>query len=411
MKSVDRQFFIQNIWNRYPNLPDQSRYFGALKQVTVSDKKILLKIDDQYFEVDRAIQKSETYKYLATNDIVTIDREEQIVLLAPCLVELELNVDFDKQQKWNSYLQQVKEFFIKNNFIELQTPNLVVCPGTEPTIEVFQTEFQLGSYRKKLFLATSPELSIKKVIAQGVRKKSNLSVFEIAKVFRNDELTERHLPEFFMLEWYRTFHKLNSIQEDIVSLVQNVSGQSHVTVVRRSMRDLYKEYVDFDLRPQTTYEELAELATRLNIDHRQMKNFDDLFNLIFIEKIEFQWPKNVLFFLEKYPPSQAALARLDAEGWAERFEFYWQGLEIANAFYELNDPVIQRERMKKDIEQKKINGKKEIPMDEEFLKSLEFGFPPTSGVALGLERLFMAINGISNINKLTEQTLGRGNVQ
>jgi lysyl-tRNA synthetase class 2 len=104
--------------------------------------------------------------------------------------------------------------------------------------------------------------------------------------------------------------------------------------------------------------------------------------------------------VEKYPPSQAALARWTAEGWGDRFELYWKGFEICNAFHELNDPVEQRRRMQIDLNEKKRLAKTELPMEEDFLLHLEQGMPPSAGIALGLERLFMAMHEVAEIREL-----------
>lgn len=400
MKMLDRKEFIQKKWNRYPTLPSSCKIYGPVQKIEVIGQEILLTVNKTFIQLNCSQQKTSDFKFIVENDIVAVDDSEQLILLVPKLAESILKINLAEQVKWNLFIEKIRKYFNSENFIELQTPSLVVCPGFEPSLEVFQTEFQLGSIRKTLFLPTSPELSIKKIISHLVLEEVNLNVFEIAKVFRNDEVTSRHIPEFFMLEWYRCFRPLADIQSDIVNLIKSLSKEDDLQIERASMKELFKKYLHFDLTPHTTFTDLKLLADSLKMDCSRIDNFDDLFNLLFIEKIEFNWPKEKLFFLEKYPPSQAALARVDSEGWAERFEFYWQGYEIANAFHELNDPFIQQERIKKDLELKKKYGKKEISTDEKFIQALEYGMPPTSGVALGLERLFMALNNCSEIQNV-----------
>ena len=116
-----------------------------------------------------------------------------------------------------------------------------------------------------------------------------------------------------------------------------------------------------------------------------------LFSLLFLEKIEQQIPTDQLTFLKNYPPSQAALARLTTEGWGDRFEMYWKGMELANAYHELNNPKIQRERSNEDLQKRQHLGRPAVDLDEQFFQSLESGAPPSAGIALGLERLFMAL--------------------
>jgi len=394
---MNRSDFLNHEWQSYLPMPKHSLVYGAVQEITRESSFVALKINEQIFRLDLSSQKKRDLQFCDLNDLVVIDHEKQLSLLAPSLAKPIANFNLARQKKWNTFIKKVRHFFEDQNFIEVQTPSLVVCPGPEPTLEVFATELQWGSRRKKLFLPTSPELSLKKYLAHAVREQAELKIFEIAKVFRNGEITERHHPEFFMLEWYRSFQGLEVIVDDLTQLIGSLSGRADLNVQRKSLRELFLEILDFPLTPATTADDLKNLCKKIGLETRSIDQFDDLFNLVFIEKIEFQWPKEELFFLEKYPPSQAALARVDKDGWAERFELYWQGFELANAFHELNDPVIQGERMAHDLELKKVYGRQEIFADDQFIQSLEYGMPPTSGVALGLERLFMALEDIKNI--------------
>ncbi len=397
---MNRSDFLKNEWQAYLPMPERALIYGAIQEITREESSVTVKINHQVFSLNLASQEKRDLQFCDLNDLVAIDHEKQFTLLAPCLARSVYHFNLDRQKKWNSFIRKVRHFFEEQNFIEVQTPSLVVCPGPEPTLEVFATELQWGSRRKKLFLPTSPELSLKKYLAHAVREQADLKIFEIAKVFRNGEITERHHPEFFMLEWYRSFQGLDAIVEDLTRMVSFLSGRADLKVQRKSMQELFLEILDFPLTPRTTASDLKNLCKKIGLETRNIDNFDDLFNLLFIEKIEFQWPSEDLFFLEKYPPSQAALARVSEDGWAERFELYWEAFELANAFHELNDPVIQKQRMAQDLDLKKIYGRQEISGDDKFIQSLEYGMPPTSGVALGLERLFMALEGIKEIAEL-----------
>ena len=231
-------------------------------------------------------------------------------------------------------------------------------------------------------------------------------LFEIAPVFRNGEQTDRHHFEFLMLEWYRAFAPLSAIKHDVIELFEQVAGHLKVSppkeVISFTIPELFKTYLQFELRPETGIEELKSLAQKHNIDVSAAQVIDDYFYLIFTDKIENKWPLDRLVFVEKYPPYQAALARIGTDGWAERFEAYYQGLEIGNAFHELNNPEIQKQRTLEDIKKKALLGKEPVGVDEEFFYALDFGMPPSSGIAIGLERLFMSMKGIKEIQKMRE---------
>jgi lysyl-tRNA synthetase class 2 len=207
-----------------------------------------------------------------------------------------------------------------------------------------------------------------------------------------------------MLEWYRAHAQLSQIKHDVIELIEFLCDQHRIErpkeVLTFTVPELFKKHCGFDLKPTTSLDELKTLANALGVDIKSAQSIDDYFFLIFMEKIEFQWPADRLVFVEKYPPYQAALARIGSDGWAERFEAYWQGLELANAFHELNDPHVQRQRSLEDLEKKKAMGKPVVELDEEFFKALEFGMPPSSGIALGVERLYMAMKKIKDIHTI-----------
>jgi len=269
----------------------------------------------------------------------------------------------------------------------------VVCPGLEPTLDPFSVRLIKNNTETKLFLPTSPELHLKKVIAQGVTE-----IFEITPCFRNDEAGHQHQPEFTMLEWYRSYKKLIDLTTDIQKLIFFLTqGQEQPKFTSISISELFKKYVDFDLKPHTTQKQILQLALSLNLSVSSEDSFDDIFFIIFIDKIEPHLGKSGVDFIFNYPPSQSALAQINKEGWADRFEMYWHGYEIANAFNELTCAKTQRERFEQEQKHRAELGKEFIPIDEEFMSSLTYGLPPTVGIAMGLERLFMACYNIRNI--------------
>ncbi|MFN7730146.1 MAG: EF-P lysine aminoacylase EpmA [Bdellovibrio sp.] len=334
---------------------------------------------------------------------VELDAQRRILhlgLLAPHLAEAApLTVSTQTLQQWTQFLKSVRQFFERRDFLEVQTPTLVICPGTEPHLDPFTTEFKMGRRQERFFLPTSPELHLKKLVAAGYG-----SVFEIRSCFRNGEISDHHQPEFLMLEWYRPGADLSVIRKDCLDLIRFLQKSMKRPLSKKAtdvtMRDLFAQETGFELKVTTTAKELILLAKKLGLQIQESSDFDDAFYQIFLEKIEPRLSSKSPLFVAEYPPSQAALARLTPEGWGDRFELYWKGMELANAYHELNDPKIQRERSAQDVQKKAELGKGAVTLDEDFFRALESGMPPTAGIALGLERLFMALTDLSRLQEL-----------
>jgi lysyl-tRNA synthetase class 2 len=399
-----REDFLKNRWSRYPEKPAHHTVAGRI--VAVDEEKIELCLSPG---VIHNYSVSDFWReILRRGDWISLDPvASELCLLAPCLATLQQPWVSEPQlntlARWSEFQNLVREFFVEQGFAEVQTPTLTVCPGTEPFLDVFETQFQMGQMgkvRQKYFLPTSPELHLKKALARGIPR-----LFEMRPCFRNGEVSSTHQPEFWMLEWYRSFENLAAIKADVENLVgflirKMKLNREFTKPKHRSLAQLFLQHCDFSLTPSTSGEELHELCQRLRIETGSAWDFDDLFFFLFLEKIEPRLGGEGPLFVENYPPSQAALARLTTEGWGDRFEFYWQGLEIANAFHELNDPVIQRQRFEQDLAKKAELGKPSVPLDLDFLESLETGLPPSAGIALGLERLFMVLMDRQDISEL-----------
>ncbi len=322
-------------------------------------------------------------------------------LLAPSAEPYYLeNFTLKRSQQWQYFLKLIRKTFDVLDFTEVHTPTLLKAPGTEPFLDFFKTELKVNRSKETYYLPTSPELHLKKMISAGWSR-----IYEIKKCFRNNEVSETHQPEFWMLEWYRSYSTFDELIKDIQGILNYLNlhwprpivgyGQIKVTTVS----DLFKAHCDFTLTPKTTKQELQNLAQKFEISVEPDDTWNDIFFRIFLEKIESTLGFDVPTIVKHYPPTQAALARLTPDGWADRFEFYWKGLEIANAFHELNDPEEQLRRFQEEIAMRKNRSGEGVPIDEEFMRALKAGFPPTSGIALGLDRLFMAITDLKDIAK------------
>lgn len=395
-----RDEYLQKHWSAYPEMPFGALKWGRVELNNINNMQICLgaqNLTEWCFKDALSIKAGAILK---EGDLVCLLPDNQVVLLAPNLTARSARSEqWPEHKKWPEFLVQIRSFFIGKHFQDVKTPVLVSCPGTEPSLEVFETFFKLGSKTTKYFLPTSPELNLKKLLVEGAEK-----IFEIASVFRNGEKTSRHEPEFTMLEWYRAFAGLSAIKTDVIELVETMADNLKVArpaaAVTFTISELFKKYCDFDFKPTTSSDELKKLAEKLKVDVRAATCIDDYFYLIFMDKIENKWPPDRLVFVEKYPPYQAALARIGADGWAERFEVYWRGFELGNAFHELNDPKLQKQRALEDLQKKKTLGKGAINLDEHFFSALEFGLPPSAGVAMGLERLYLALSQKTEISDL-----------
>lgn len=396
--TTKRQNFLQQDWKSYPVVPLHHDVRGRI--LSISGSQIFLRSGVYVVpEFWRPLLAPGDWISGLFDSKTVEDSLSEVTLLAPCLGLGGKSISdstWGLHQEFQIFLNLVAEFFAKRGVKAVHTPTLAISPGTEPFLDVFKTDFERGRDKKCFYLPTSPELHLKKIMASRGE-----DIYEIRPCFRNGEIGPHHQPEFWMLEWYRAFSDLSVIQQDVIDLVQflveRMQVQAPSRVQAKSISQLFNERLQFRLEPTTSHQELESLAAREKLYIPVGSSWDDLFFLLFLEKIERSLPQDEITFVEKYPPSQAALARLTPEGWGDRFEVYWQGLELGNAFHELNNPEIQRLRFQEDLAKKKEIGKEPVPLDEEFLQSLVEGMPPSAGIALGLERLFMALKGLKDL--------------
>lgn len=398
---MSRNNFLKNTWLPYPPVNFDAVLQGRILSMDHQSITVQRFLQQPLRAVCNKLKEGEEISVLIVGDWISIDTLGIVTLHAPALENPKTltSEKIEILKKWSHFRKEIHAFFDSLNFLEIETPTLVLCPGSEPTLDVFSTQLIVGSKTEKLFLPTSPEWHLKKTLCMGLP-----AIYEIKSCFRNGEITERHQPEFLLLEWYRSFANLQSIKKDAVMLIDFLCKKMAVpppkNIQTYSVAELFKKYLSFELRAETTEAELRELAKYHQVDLRAADCIDDCFYLIFMEKIECRWNPDELVFVENYPPYQAALARINPEGWGDRFEIYWKGYELANAFHELNNPVIQSQRFKEDLKKKEQLSKEVIGTDHDFFSALNTGLPPSGGIALGLERLFMAMHGLKDIKDL-----------
>jgi lysyl-tRNA synthetase class 2 len=301
----------------------------------------------------------------------------------------------------------IRAFFDARGYLEVDTPALQVAPCMEAHIQAFRTEL-VGADRQSMrtmYLHTSPEFAMKKLLVAGLPK-----IYQLAKVFRNAEGSSWHSPEFTMLEWYQRGMDYKDMMEETAALLRHILEKpvtaqgldcdislpwERITVV-----DALRIYANINISGHLG--DLAHLragAQRIGVYVSPHDDWENALLKILMEKVEPRLGSPAPSIIYDYPVSMAALSRPKPEDprFAERFEVYVCGIELANAFGELTDAKVQRERFLHDVAlRKKVYGD-DYPVDEDFLTALEFGLPACSGNALGVDRLVMLATGAADI--------------
>lgn len=304
---------------------------------------------------------------------------------------------------------RIRAFFAERDVIEVETPVMSMAGNTDPNIASFRLQFsgRTDGGPRTRWLRTSPEYPLKRLLAAGFG-----DCYELGRVFRDGEAGGRHNPEFSMLEWYRLdwdHQRLIGETAELVQAALALVGRS-ATLSRIGYHALYRERLGID--PHTA--DIAQLQAALGdvvIDPAGL-NRDDWLDLLMTHRLQPSFPADQLLAIHDYPASQCALARVrEGEGGAppvaERFELYLGPLELANGYHELADADEQGKRFDRDLDLRRHRGDPEPPRDERLLAALGSGFPHCAGVALGVDRLMMAIFGTGRIADVLAFDFGR----
>jgi len=299
----------------------------------------------------------------------------------------------------------LRTFFGGEGYLEVETPCLIATPGLEPHIDPFEVPFipqtEVGR-RRSLFLHTSPEYAMKRLLADP----GCPPLFQLCKTFRNGEVSGHHNPEFTMLEFYRPHADYAAIMSDLeraLSAAEQAVAPSRgcftkTPFERLSVHDALLRYAEIDLRAHADGPSLKRAADARGIYTGTSTGFDDVFFHVFLERVERKLGHERPTFLLEYPASMASLAKLK-EGdpaVAERVELYAQGLELANGFSELTDAVEQRKRLVEEQELRRGLGRPVFALDERFLEAVG-RMPPSGGIAVGVDRVLMLMLGATQI--------------
>ena len=303
-------------------------------------------------------------------------------------------------------LAGIRRFFDAKGFVEVETPLMVPQPGMEPHLEAFQTMYEM----RQFYLHTSPEYAMKRLLAAGFER-----IYQVCKVFRHEPVGRMHTPEFTMLEWYRAYADYTDIMVDteylIAELATDLYGEPVVRTdecavdltppwERLSVREAMLRYAGVTADPYLETAAFIRQAGHETVDRDDPP--DVAFFKVFLDRVEPHLGVQKPAILYDYPAPMAALAKRksNAPDLAERFEVYIAGVELCNAFTELNDPDEQRQRLEEEAAQRVRKGNPAYPIDERFLAALEYGMPPSGGIALGVDRLIMLLTGASSISEV-----------
>ncbi|MCY7353535.1 MAG: EF-P lysine aminoacylase GenX [Lysobacter sp.] len=292
----------------------------------------------------------------------------------------------------------IRAFFQDRHVLEVETPILSQAGNTDPNIASFVLEFsgRTDGAPRMRWLRTSPEFAMKRLLAAGIG-----DCYELGRVFRDGEAGGRHNPEFTMLEWYRVgwdHHRLMDEAVELVAAALELGGRAIPIVHKTTYREIYRQCLGVDVVHDPDNALRAALGD-VQIDPAGLTR-DDWLDLLMTHRIQPHLDAGTVTLVHGYPPSQSALARLTADDppVAQRFELYLGPLELANGYHELTDPQEQRRRFQRDLDLRARRGDWQPPMDQHLLDALDAGLPDCAGVALGVDRLLMAMVGAARID-------------
>jgi elongation factor P--(R)-beta-lysine ligase len=312
--------------------------------------------------------------------------------------------------------EALRGYFLGQGFVEVEAGILQVSPGNETHLHAFATELlTLAGGRERRYLHTSPEFACKKLLAAGEQR-----IFDFARVFRNRERGALHSPEFTMLEWYRAHEDYDVLMADCAAVIAAAAHASGATEFsfrgrradpfaapeRISVAQAFEKFAAIDLAATLSgnagdRDALARQALASGIEVAADDTWPDIFSKVLVARVEPNLGNGRATILDEYPSVEAALARPTKHDprFAERFEIFVCGVELANGFGELTDAREQRRRFEIEmVEKQRIYGER-YPIDEDFLAALDH-MPPASGIALGFDRLVMLATGAQRIDQV-----------
>ena len=299
-------------------------------------------------------------------------------------------------------LARIRGFFAERGVLEVETPLLGSAPVTDLHLAALSTRYRGPGHDDglKLWLQTSPEFAMKRLLASG-----SGPIYQLGKAFRDGEAGSRHNPEFTILEWYRPGWDHHRLMDEVGELLGAVlcSDSDSDSADRITYSEAFQRHVGVDPHSVSIAELAARACSLLGQAAPDLGNDrDGWLDLLLSHVVEPELGRGRPTFVFDFPASQAALARVRPGDppVAERFEVWVEGIELANGYHELTDPAEQRRRFEADLAARRERGLAEVPVDQQLLAALEHGLPKCAGVALGVDRLVMLAAGVERIDEV-----------
>ncbi len=293
-------------------------------------------------------------------------------------------------------LSRIRQFFSERSVMEVETPLLSHSCGTDPQLAFFTSEYCLSPERQTLFLQTSPEFAMKRLLAAGTG-----SIYQIGKAFRNGESGRFHNPEFTLLEWYRVGFTLPQLMDETTDLIEALFVGLQETQ-RISYQDVFFLYtglnsLEFSYQNYCAYAIESGLSEAISLCEHDHALWLDL---LFSHKVQPNLGDNSLCLVYGYPACQSSLARLNEQNdlITDRVELFMNGVELGNGYYELTDAKEQNERFDAELAIRQKNNLPVIQKDQHLIDALAAGLPECSGIAIGLDRLLMLLSDSKSID-------------
>ncbi|MCK4492600.1 MAG: EF-P lysine aminoacylase GenX [Methylococcales bacterium] len=316
-------------------------------------------------------------------------------------IDWQSSCDITQLQQRAQMLATIRQFFADKKVLEVETPLLCQATGTDPQVDFFKSLYHYPPKNKTLYLQTSPEFAMKRLLASGCG-----SIYQICKAFRNGEQGYYHNPEFTLLEWYRVDFDLAQLMDEVgILIAQLLSATVAIKGIKKiRYSDLFFQKtglnaLTFCLKSYQDYAQAHDIAEAIALCENDHNLWCDY---IFSFKIQPNLEADYLYLIYHYPASQASLARINVDNptVADRFEVFINGIELGNGFFELADEAEQQQRFDKEIQTRVRQKQPKVQKDQRFLAALNHGLPDCCGVAVGIDRLLMLLSGSNDIESV-----------